>query len=130
NVTLHGVKWLHSGSGFGNSSNTGWKSSQMVAISEQFGFMAPVAMLSSAASEAGDYLYSMDASLEGYWSGLWGIMRNYSQPRADLFPLPSNPRPVVARNTTSFNGVCPRTTPNPTGIGTRPTVQRNYEVAA
>ncbi len=130
NVTLHGVKWLHSGSGFGNSSNTGWKSSQMVAISEQFGFMAPVAMLSSAASEAGDYLYSMDASLEGYWSGLWGIMRNYSQPRADLFPLPSNPRPVVARNTTSFNGVCPRTTPNPTGIGTRPTVQRNYEVTA
>ncbi len=130
NVTLHGVKWLHSGSGFGNSSNTGWKSSQMVAISEQFGFMAPVAMLSSAASEAGDYLYAMDASLEGYWSGLWGIMRNYSQPRADLFPLPSNPKPVVARNTSSFNGVCPRTTPNPTGIGTRPTVQRNYEVAA
>ncbi|WP_449433005.1 manganese-oxidizing multicopper oxidase MnxG [Pseudomonas putida] len=130
NVTLHGVKWLHSGSGFGNSSNTGWKASQMVAISEQFGFMAPVAMLSSAASETGDYLYSMDASLEGYWSGLWGIMRNYSQPRSDLFPLPSNPRPVVARNTANFTGVCPRVSPNPTGIGSRPTLQRNYEVVA
>ncbi|UVJ46334.1 hypothetical protein NVV94_12840 [Pseudomonas sp. LS1212] len=130
NVTLHGVKWLHSGSGFGNSSNTGWKASQMVAISEQLGFMAPVAMMSSAASETGDYLYSMDASLEGYWSGLWGIMRNYSQSRSDLFPLPNNPKPVAARNTVNFNGVCPRTSPNPNGIGTRTTVQRNYEVVA
>ncbi|WCM53335.1 hypothetical protein OH720_10070 [Pseudomonas sp. WJP1] len=130
NVTVHGVKWLHSGSGFGNSSNTGWKASQMVAISEQFGFMAPVAMMSSAASDTGDYLYSMDASLEGYWSGLWGIMRNYSQSRSDLFPLPNNPRPVAARNTVNFNGVCPRISPNPNGIGTRPTVQRNYEVVA
>ena len=130
NVTMHGVKWLHSGSGFGNSSNTGWKASQMIAISEQFGFMAPVAMMSSAASDTGDYLYSMDASLEGYWSGLWGIMRNYSQSRSDLFPLPNNPRPVTARNTANFNGVCPRVGPNPNGIGTRPTVQRNYEVVA
>ncbi|RWU17149.1 hypothetical protein DM813_27695 [Pseudomonas alkylphenolica] len=130
NVTMHGVKWLHSGSGFGNSSNTGWKASQMVAISEQFGFMAPVAMMSSAASETGDYLYAMDASLEGYWSGLWGIMRNYSQSRSDLFPLPNNPKPVTARNTVNFNGVCPRTAPNPNGIGIRPTVQRNYEVVA
>ena len=70
NVTMHGVKWLHSGSGFGNSSNTGWKASQMVAISEQFGFMAPLAMMSGASGRA-DYLYS-GASLEGYWSGLWG----------------------------------------------------------
>ncbi|MDN7141962.1 hypothetical protein KC131_15040 [Pseudomonas sp. JQ170] len=130
NVTVHGVKWLHSGSGFGNSSNTGWKASQMVAISEQFGFMAPVAMMSSAASDTGDYLYAMDASLEGYWSGLWGIMRNYSQSRSDLFPLPNNPRPVAARNTVNFNGVCPRFSPNPNGIGTRATVQRNYEVVA
>ncbi|EJN33053.1 hypothetical protein PMI38_04917 [Pseudomonas sp. GM84] len=130
NLTLHGVKWLHSGSGFGNSSNTGWKASQMVAISEQLGFMAPVAMMSSAASDTGDYLYSMDASLEGYWSGLWGIMRNYSLTRSDLFPLPNNPRPVAARNTVNFNGVCPRVTPNPNGVGNRTTVQRNYEVVA
>ncbi|MEN5033638.1 manganese-oxidizing multicopper oxidase MnxG [Pseudomonas sp. TWI929] len=130
NLTLHGVKWLHSGSGFGNSSNTGWKASQMVAISEQLGFMAPVAMMSSAASDTGDYLYSMDASLEGYWSGLWGIMRNYSLSRSDLFPLPNNPRPVAARNTVNFNGVCPRVSPNPSGVGNRTTVQRNYEVVA
>jgi hypothetical protein len=78
NVTLHGVKWLQSGSGFGNSSNSGWRASQMIGISEQMGFIAPVSMLSSSAATTGDYLYSMDASLEGYWSGIWGVMRNYT----------------------------------------------------
>src|SRR5690606_34679626 len=29
NVTLHGVKWLHSGTGFGSNSNSGWKAAQM-----------------------------------------------------------------------------------------------------
>lgn len=128
NVTLHGVKWLHSGSGFGNSSNSGWKSSQMVGISEQMGFNAPVATISSAASDTGDYLYSMDASLEGYWNGMWGIMRNYGSQRSDLFALPNNPKPVIARNTVAFDGICPRYTTNANGIGTRPTVQRNFEV--
>lgn len=72
NVTLHGVKWLQNGSGFGNSSNSGWKASQMIGISEQMGFMAPVSMISSSAATNGDYLYSMDAALEGYWNGIWG----------------------------------------------------------
>ena len=128
NVTLHGVKWLKNGTGYGNSSNSGWKASQMVGISEQFGFVAPVSMMSSAIAETGDYLYSMDAALEGYWSGMWGIMRNYTVSRSDLFALPNNPRPVAARNTVAFDGVCPRYSPNPTGIGTRPTPKRSYEV--
>lgn len=130
NVTLHGIKWLHSGSGFGSTSNSGWRASQMVGISEQFGFMAPVAMVSSSDSDTGDYMYSMDASLEGYWSGIWGILRNYTLPRNDLVALPNNPRPLMTRNTSAFTGICPRTTPNPNGIGTRSTVQRNYEIVA
>ncbi|MFK3775889.1 manganese-oxidizing multicopper oxidase MnxG [Pseudomonas sp. NPDC089406] len=130
NVTLHGVKWLQNGSGFGNSSNSGWKSSQMVGISEQLGFMAPVSMISSSAATNGDYLYSLDAALEGYWNGIWGIMRNYTAQRADLFPLPNNPQPVAMRNTVNFDGICPKTTANANGIGTRPTVKRNYEIVA
>jgi hypothetical protein len=130
NVTLHGVKWLQNGSGFGNSSNSGWKSSQMIGISEQMGFMAPVSMISSSAATNGDYLYSMDAALEGYWNGIWGVMRNYTAQRADLFALPNNPQPVAMRNTVNFDGICPKTTANPNGIGTRPTVKRNYEIVA
>ncbi|MCY1509995.1 hypothetical protein D9M68_443540 [compost metagenome] len=129
NVTLHGIKWLHSGTGFGTNSSSGWRASQMVGISEQLGFMAPVTMMSgNTGYEAADYLYNMDASIEGYWNGIWGVMRNYTQPRNDLFALPNNPRPVASRNTTQFDGVCPRTSPNPSGIGTRTTVQRNYEI--
>ncbi|MDR0279553.1 MAG: hypothetical protein LBJ37_16865 [Paucimonas sp.] len=130
NVTLHGVKWLQSGSGFGNSSNSGWRASQMIGISEQMGFIAPVSMLSSSAATTGDYLYSMDASLEGYWSGIWGVMRNYTAQRSDLYALPNNPKPAGMRNTVAFDGTCPRIGANPNGIGTRPTVQRNYEVVA
>ncbi|TLP65360.1 MULTISPECIES: manganese-oxidizing multicopper oxidase MnxG [Pseudomonas] len=130
NVTLHGVKWLQNGSGFGNSSNSGWKASQMVGISEQLGFMAPVSMISSSAATNGDYLYSLDAALEGYWNGIWGIMRNYTTQRADLFPLSNNPQPVAMRNTVNFDGICPKTTANPNGIGSRPTVKRSYEIVA
>ncbi|MNZ33495.1 hypothetical protein D3C78_508410 [compost metagenome] len=130
NVTLHGVKWAHSGTGFGSSSNSGWRSAQMVGISEQFGFVAPVSMMSSADGDTADHLYSMDASLEGYWNGIWGVMRNYSTARNDLVALPNNPKPVTARNTTAFDGICPRTSPNPTGIGSRPTPKRNFEIVA
>ncbi|MDN7140018.1 hypothetical protein KC131_05115 [Pseudomonas sp. JQ170] len=130
NVTLHGVKWLQNGSGFGNSSNSGWKASQMVGISEQLGFMAPVSMISSSSAPNGDYLYSLDAAHEGYWNGIWGVMRNYTANRPDLFPLPNNPLPMAARNTVAFDGICPRYTANATGIGTRPTVQRSYEIVA
>ncbi|WPN49209.1 manganese-oxidizing multicopper oxidase MnxG [Pseudomonas sp. P8_241] len=130
NVTLHGVKWLQSGSGFGNSSNSGWRASQMIGISEQMGFIAPVSMLSSSAATTGDYLYSMDASIEGYWSGIWGVMRNYTAQRNDLFALPNNAKPAGMRNTVAFEGSCPRIGANPNGIGTRPTPQRNYEVVA
>jgi hypothetical protein len=128
NVTLHGIKWLQNGSGYGNDSNSGWKASQMVALSEQMGFMAPVSMMSSAIAETADYLYSMNASLEGYWTGMWGVLRNYTISRNDLFALPNNPRPVAARNTLAFDGVCPLFGPNPNGIGTRSTPQRRYEV--
>lgn len=127
NVTIHGVKWLQNGTGYGNSSNSGWKASQMVGISEQFGFMAPVTMMSSAIADSGDYLYSMDAALEGYWNGMWGIMRNYTLKRGDLFALPNNPQPVAGKNTPSFSGVCPNTGPAPGG-GNQSTPQRSFEV--
>jgi hypothetical protein len=42
NVTLHGVKWLQGGSGFGYDPNSGWRNSQQGGISEQFTFAAPM----------------------------------------------------------------------------------------
>ncbi|MFP3334538.1 hypothetical protein SB761_27990, partial [Pseudomonas sp. SIMBA_064] len=40
------------------------------------------------------------------------------------------PQPVAMRNTVNFDGICPKTTANPNGIGTRTTVKRNYEIVA
>jgi len=34
-----------------------------------------------------DYAWAVDASQDGWWSGMWGLMRNYMGPRADLAPL-------------------------------------------
>lgn len=42
NVTLHGLKWLQGGSGFGFDPNSGWRNSQQAGISEQFTFAAPL----------------------------------------------------------------------------------------
>ncbi len=42
NVTVHGLKWLQGGSGFGFDPNSGWRNSQQAGISEQFTFATPI----------------------------------------------------------------------------------------
>jgi hypothetical protein len=59
-------------------------------------------------AESADHLYTMDSSIEGYWSGVWGIMRNYGSLQSTLYPLSNNVRPVRLRNEADFNGVCPK----------------------
>jgi hypothetical protein len=95
----------------------------MIGISEQMGFMAPVSMLSSSAATTGDYLYSMDASLEGYWSGIWGVMRNYTAQRNDLFALPNNPKPVACA--TPWLSMAPARGSAPTPTASAPGRPRN-----
>ncbi|WP_349618497.1 manganese-oxidizing multicopper oxidase MnxG [Azotobacter salinestris] len=125
NVTLHGVKWLR-----GGSPNSGWKASQMVSISEQLSFITPVPMDANTTATTADYLYSMDASLEGYWNGLWGVMRTYLVRQNRLFPLPNNPLPVGPLNIEDFSGVCPLVSRSPSGTGFQPTPMRHYEIVA
>jgi hypothetical protein len=52
----------------------------------------------------------VDASQDGWWSGTWGVMRNYQGLQADLEPLTGGftqaPRVV---NSDDFIGVCPAT---------------------
>jgi len=125
NISIHGVKWLQTGSAFGRSPNSGWKNAQAAGISEQFTFAAPVFMGPGLNADVADYLYTIDAAIEGYWSGVWGVMRNYGSLRPDLYPLASNPRPVRLRNEAEYSGICPKTLPNG-----KPTPLRAYEVAA
>ncbi|MCM2357041.1 MAG: copper oxidase [Geobacteraceae bacterium] len=118
NATVHGVKWLQSGSSFGFAPNSGWRNAQQAGISEQFTFAAPVLPLIRGANNA-DYAYSVDTSQDGWWSGMWGLARTYGAPRNDLFRLPNTRVPLTIANQNQFDGVCPRTAK-----------LRNYDITA
>ncbi len=77
-ISVHGVKWLQGGSGFGRAPNSGWKNQTAGGISEQFNLASPVFMDFSQRRGVADYLYMMDAHQDGFWNGDWGIMRNYN----------------------------------------------------
>jgi hypothetical protein len=126
NATIHGMKWLQGGSGFGFDPISGWRNSQQAAISEQFSFAAPALPILGKnldTEKRSDYLYSTDASSDGYWNGTWGLMRTYGKgARTDLYQMPNNPQtslPMTITNRTEFNGVCPLTAP-----------ARSYDVSA
>jgi hypothetical protein len=112
NATIHGVKWLQTGSGHGTGPNSGWRNAQATGISEQFTLRTPILPVDLNRGPLADYAYSMDAANDGWWSGMWGVMRTYEQLRADLFKLPgTNTGPVAFGNQQDFNGVCPKTAP-------------------
>ncbi|WP_018989387.1 manganese-oxidizing multicopper oxidase MnxG [Aromatoleum toluclasticum] len=126
-VSIHGVKWLQAGSSFGAAGNSGWRNGQMVGISEQFSFGMPVAMYADATRTEADYLYAINSSIEGYWNGSWGVMRNYAEKQADLYATPNNPLPVALSNTADFNGICPKNYVDPK-LGVLPVKQRDFNV--
>jgi len=111
NATIHGVKWLQTGSGHGKSGNSGWRNAQAGGISEQFTLSMPV-VPGQGQGGASDYLYSMDASNDGYWSGMWGLLRSYNNVRPDLFMLDTTIAPTNIANLKDFNGICPKKTPD------------------
>ncbi len=113
NATIHGVKWLQGGSGHGAAPNSGWRNAQNDGISEQFTFTMPVGNDKGAESGAHDYAYAVDSSQDGWWTGMWGILRSYDAKQLDLETLPGNPEPDPTRvaNADQFDGVCPLDAP-------------------
>ncbi len=112
-ATLHGLKWLSNGSGFGRAPNSGWRNFQSHGISEQFSLQAPVNPdLGQAGRRAFDTLYATNATRDGIWSGTWGILRSYGLLQSNLYVLPSNPVATLPNvdtvlNENEFVGVCP-----------------------
>ena len=78
-TTIHGIKWLSNGSGFGRSPNSGWRNFQSHGISEQFSLQAPFNPALRQAGQTVDYLYAQDATRPGIWLGTWGILRTYGK---------------------------------------------------
>jgi hypothetical protein len=120
-LSIHGVKWLSNGSGFGKSGNSGWRNFQASGISEQFSFQAPMNANLGQRGATADYLWATDVARDGWWSGVWGVMRAYgNRQNADsvLFELPNNPQrgAVIVANQAQFrniagNRVCPNAAP-------------------
>jgi hypothetical protein len=118
NASISGMKWLQAGSGHGRAPNSGWRSSQAAGISEQFTFAIPLVPPGDSPTGLGsitsrDYLYNIDSSMDGWWSGTWGLIRAYETVRTDLFQLPNNlnPKPDKLVNKAEFKGVCPVAAP-------------------
>lgn len=114
NATIHGMKWLQGGSSFGSAPNSGWRNAQSDGISEQFTLTSPVNADMTQRSAVADYAYSVDASQDGWWSGMWGVIRDYRAPRTDLYRLPTNDVTFLSyiENRPDFRyGVCPANAP-------------------
>jgi hypothetical protein len=124
NPTVQGVKWLNEP----NSPNSGWRDSIGEGISEYHIFEVPIPTdLGPGNPTEVDHLYTMGASTDDMWNGMWGIMRAYSKGRKDLLKLPNNPIPDTGwtiTNQSQFDETCPLTTNG------SPTPVRNYKVAA
>jgi hypothetical protein len=111
-ATIHGIKWLQAGSGHGMAKNSGWRGNQMGGISEQFTLTSPVLPVDNARGNFADYAYSMDAGNDGWWSGMWGIIRAYDNNQNDLVALPGTlSGPAKIGNNAAFQGVCPAGAP-------------------
>jgi len=108
-TTVHGIKWLSNGSGFGRSPNSGWRNFQSHGISEQFSLQVPIIPDRNQRANAVDYLYAQDATRDGIWMGTWGILRSYGSGQSDLFELPDNSQngSIAFSNDGDFSGVCP-----------------------
>ncbi len=110
NFTLYGLKWRQEDF----VSNSGWRNSQFMGISEYFNLEMPAIPDINNSNNPSDYLYSIGAQTEDVWNGVWGIMRTYAKQRGDLLPLPNNnnnDKGLVVRNLAAFrNGsesICP-----------------------
>ena len=127
NAFLHGVKWLQSGSGFGQAKNSGWRNSQAMGISEQVTFRMPMNFdlggkkgPGNEAPPFSDHLYSTHTGMDGWWSGVWGLLRMYIEFQGDdpgeglleTLPQNDNPKPGRIVNRQDFdNSVCPVAAP-------------------
>jgi hypothetical protein len=105
---VNGIKWLHEPS----ERKSGWRSATLMGISEHFEFVAPLTETRPGTGAAiQDHLYRPNASLEGQWTGLWGLLRAYRNRQQDLLELPNNPAGQRINNPQDFDGICPRTAP-------------------
>ncbi len=104
NFSVNGVKWLFEPS----YSDSGYRNSQMMGISEHFEFIIP-ALPKTAEGRFGDFLYTAGRATDDLWNGIWGIMRAYKGERPLLKTLPNNTDgKAEIKDPADFEGICPK----------------------
>ncbi|NJL29838.1 MAG: copper oxidase, partial [Thermoanaerobaculia bacterium] len=78
NFSVNGVRWPFEIS----DSNSGFRGSQMMGISEHYEFGIPN-LPHNFQGGAADFLWRASTSVDGQWNGLWGLMRAYKSNRGD-----------------------------------------------
>ncbi|HEV2147807.1 MAG TPA: hypothetical protein VGR37_10425, partial [Longimicrobiaceae bacterium] len=107
NFSVHAPRWRFEPS----DSNSGYRSSQAMGISEHYEFLLPPLPKNFQGSQA-DYLYRAGSSTDDLWNGLWGIMRSYVRGDANLLRLPNNDGgKFTVKNLSDFSGICPKGAP-------------------
>jgi hypothetical protein len=119
NLTINGHKWLHEPGTPQDPlavNNSGYRNSQMAGISEHF------EMVTGKESVMGnrpfvDYLYQNNASVDGQWSGMWGLFRVYNGRagfQSNLLTVPNNVE--GAAPSTANDSSFPTDSTFPTGV--------------
>jgi hypothetical protein len=109
NLTINGHKWLHEPGTPQDPlavNNSGFRNSQIAGISEHFEFLTGKESIMGGRPFI-DYLYQNNASTDGQWNGMWGILRVYNGRaglKTDLLALPNNLEGAapLTTNDTSF----------------------------
>jgi manganese oxidase len=95
NMTINGHKWLHEPGTPQDPlavNNSGYRNSQVAGISEHFEFITGKESIFGNRPFI-DYLYQNNASVDGQWNGIWGLLRVYNGRagiKNDLQTLPNN----------------------------------------
>ncbi|HXI20987.1 MAG TPA: hypothetical protein VNH46_07880, partial [Gemmatimonadales bacterium] len=107
NFNMNGIRWLFDPSW----RNSGYRSNQMLGISEHFEFEVAPMQAVKGGSTSEDHLITPGTSIDNLWTGTWGLLRVYADPSSttNLWPLPNNNdgKSPAFVNPTEFQGVCP-----------------------
>jgi hypothetical protein len=96
NAAINGMAWLQGGSGYGAAPGSGWRGAQNAGLSEQFTLASSILDYDRLIT---DRMYTLDSSQDGMWSGVWGVIRSYSEKRGRdrLEPLPERDKPRLLK---------------------------------
>jgi hypothetical protein len=119
NMTINGHKWLHEPGTPTDPlaiNNSGYRNSQVAGISEHFEFLTGKESILGNRPFI-DYLYQNNASVDGQWNGVWGLLRVYNGRaglQTDLLALPNNT--AGAADSSTNDSSFPTDSGFPTGV--------------